>query len=72
MLLGETHIDARRRSNELNARSLQANEERVEAICKRWCNESTGQYGGSDYANVVESVEDSILHSHNRGGQQLG
>jgi len=61
--LDETHIDARRRSNELNASSRRANEERVEAICKRWCNESTSQYGGSDYANVVESVEDDILHN---------
>jgi len=34
VLLDETHIDARRRSNEVNARSRRVNEERVEAICK--------------------------------------
>ena len=61
--MGETHIDARRRSNELNARSRQPNEERVEAICKRQCSEFTSQCGRSNYTNVVEGVEDSFLHN---------
>lgn len=68
VLLDETHIDTRRCSNELNARSRRANEERVEAIYKGWYNGSTRQYGRTDYAYVVESVEDGILHR--LGGQQ--
>lgn len=73
-LLDGTHIDARRCSNELNARSRRANEEWVEAICKGFCGESSSQCGdiialtSSRMLRMISSIIWVVMSCGNEAG----